>query len=375
MKIKIGITGQDGFIGKHLYNYLGLITEKFERIYFERDFFLDEGKLKNFVSQCDVIVHLAAMNRNPDPQVIYDTNIDLVKKITSQLFDTKSKAHVLFASSTQEEGESLYGKSKKDGREIFANWAIKSGGKFSGLLIPNVFGPFGKPFHNSFITTFCYQLCVGERPAIKQDSSVRLIYIDQLVKLITEELLKGESKEFVKIKHADEATVSEILDKLTTFKLQYFDEGVIPKLNSTFDLNLFNTFRSYIARKKYFPVKFNKHSDSRGSFIELIRANTSGQISFSTTVPGVTRGNHFHTRKIERFAVLKGKALIQLRKIGSTEVEDFYLNGDEPAFVDMPVWFTHNITNIGDDPLYTVFWISEFFDASDPDTFFETVNF
>ena len=123
----------------------------------------------------------------------------------------------------------------------------------------------------------------------------------------------------------------------------------------------------------YFPVKLTQHTDDRGSFVEIIRLEVGGQVSFSTTKPNITRGNHFHTRKIERFAVIKGKALIQLRKIGTDEVLNFELNGDEPAYVDMPIWYTHNIKNIGDDILYTNFWINEFFNPNDADTYFEEV--
>ncbi|HZW71599.1 MAG TPA: epimerase, partial [Hanamia sp.] len=114
--------------------------------------------------------------------------------------------------------------------------------------------------------------------------------------------------------------------------------------------------------------------DPRGAFVEVIRLNVGGQVSFSTTVPGITRGNHFHTRKIERFAVIKGKALIQLRQIGTDKVLNFHLDGNEPAYVDMPVWFTHNIRNTGEEELYTIFWINEFYDPKDPDTFFEDVS-
>ncbi|MNV80963.1 hypothetical protein D3C71_1745980 [compost metagenome] len=144
-------------------------------------------------------------------------------------------------------------------------------------------------------------------------------------------------------------------------------------MKNKFELNLFNTFRCFINLEKHYPVKFIKHTDPRGAFVEVIRLNIGGQVSFSTTVPGITRGNHYHTRKIERFAVIKGKALIQLRRIGSDEVLNFYLDGEEPSYVDMPIWYTHNIKNIGEEELYTNFWINEFFDPKDPDTYFENV--
>jgi UDP-2-acetamido-2,6-beta-L-arabino-hexul-4-ose reductase len=167
--------------------------------------------------------------------------------------------------------------------------------------------------------------------------------------------------------------VSGILNILKYYKEVYQERGEIPMLSNTFEINMFNTYRSYIDIKNYFPIKFTQHSDLRGTFVEVIRLAVGGQVSFSTTVPGITRGNHFHTRKIERFAVIKGKALIQLRKIGTNEVIDFYLDGNEPAYVDIPIWYAHNIKNIGDEVLYTNFWINEFFDLKDPDTYLENV--
>src|SRR5690606_13086632 len=147
--LKIGITGQDGFVGKHLYNTLGLNPDLYERIEFNIEYFQNEELMNDFVSKCDVIVHLAAMNRHPDPEVIYNTNIELVNKLIKSLDNVNSKAHVLFSSSSQEERDNLYGKSKKEGRELLINWTEKSGGKFTGLIIPNVFGSFGMPNYNS----------------------------------------------------------------------------------------------------------------------------------------------------------------------------------------------------------------------------------
>ena len=129
----------------------------------------------------------------------------------------------------------------------------------------------------------------------------------------------------------------------------------------------------YLDYQLFYPFHLNLHTDNRGSFVETTKLKSGGQISFSTTVPGITRGNHFHTRKSERFAVIKGQAKIEIRRIGTDLKYSFLLNGDRPSFVDMPIWFTHNITNIGDDDLYTIFWINEEYDPSDPDTYFEEV--
>ncbi|MDE3185884.1 MAG: NAD-dependent epimerase/dehydratase family protein [Bacteroidota bacterium] len=371
--IRVGITGQAGFIGKHLYNMLGLFPDEFERIEFERTWFEEEKKLEEFVKNCDVIVHLAAMNRHHDPQVIYQTNINLVEKLVAALERTESKVHVIFSSSTQEERDNLYGRSKKEGRDLMIQWAEDSGGKFSGMIIPNVFGPFGLPNYNSVVATFCYKLTHNETPKIEVDGDMKLIYVGELVNEILNEIRAGESNHEVNVAHTAECKVSELLSLLEKYRSEYQDKGIIPSLNNRFEINLFNTFRCYMDIEHHFPVKFTQHTDPRGAFVEVIRLNIGGQVSFSTTVPGITRGNHFHTRKIERFAVIKGKALIQLRQIGTGKVMDFYLDGTEPAYVDMPVWYTHNITNIGEEELYTIFWINEFFNPEDADTYFETV--
>ena len=175
------------------------------------------------------------------------------------------------------------------------------------------------------------------------------------------------------IAHTSEIKVSNLLLLLNGYYQKYQVNGEIPLIVNSFELNLYNTYRCYMDIATHFPVKYIQHTDNKGAFVELIRLGVGGQVSFSTTIPGITRGNHFHTRKIERFSVIKGKALIQLRKIGSPEVLNFYLDGIEPAYVDMPIWYTHNIKNVGDDILFTSFWINEFFDQNDSDTFFEEV--
>ncbi|CAM3031954.1 epimerase [Chryseobacterium flavum] len=370
---KIGITGQNGFVGRHLYNTLGLFPEEFERIEFKKEFFNDEHKLDEFVSKCDVIVHLAAMNRHENEQFIYETNIALAKNLVDALKRTNSKPHVLISSSTQEERDNLYGKSKREGREAIINWANENEGKVTGLIIPNVFGAFGKPFYNSFIATFCYQLTHGETPSIANDGEVKLIYVQELVDQIIKEIRSGKSTEELFINPTASKKVSEVLHLLNQFKTKYFENGEIPVINDSFEHNLFNTYRSYIDYKNHYPIKFTQHTDPRGAFVEIIRLGIGGQCSFSTTVPNITRGNHFHTRKIERFAVIKGKAQIQLRKIDSDEVLNFYLDGKDPAYVDMPIWYTHNIKNIGEEELYTIFWINEAFNPEDADTYFVEV--
>ena len=371
--LKIGITGQAGFVGSHLYNTLGLFPEEFTRIDFKREYLDNNQALDAFVLQCDVIVHLAAMNRHEDAQIIYNTNISIVKTLIASLERTGSNPHVLFSSSSQEERDNLYGQSKKESRELLAGWAKDSGANFTGLIIPNIFGPFGKPMYNSVVATFSHLIANGGSPSIDVDGDIKLIYVGEVVFEIIKKIRRKANEPLYFMPHTAQAKVSEILSMLNHYKEVYQDRGEIPEINNTFELNLFNTFRCYIDIKNYFPVKFTQHTDARGSFVEVIKLGVGGQVSFSTTVPGITRGNHFHTRKIERFAVIKGKALIQMRKIDSDEVLDFYLDGNEPAYVDMPIWYTHNIKNIGDEVLYTNFWINEFYDPTDSDTYFEIV--
>ena len=392
--IKVGITGQSGFIGTHLYNYLGL-QDKVERIPFKDEYFKNEEKLKDFVASCDVIVHLAAMNRHNDPEVLYKTNIELVQKLINACEETESTPHILFSSSTQEERGNLYGKSKLEGRKLLEEWAIRNNAQFTGLIIPNVFGPFGHPYYNSFIATFCHQLTHEEQPRIDVDSEVNLIYVGELVqefwknikgtqitrmqRINTDEKIRENPPNpshpcsINKVPFTSKIKVSDVLKLLENYKENYFKKGIIPDLNNEFEKNLFNTFLCYIDHKNFFPFHLTKHSDDRGSFVELVKLNSGGQVSFSTTRSGITRGNHFHTRKAERFAVIKGKAKIELRRIGTNEVLSFELDGENPSFVDMPIWYTHNITNIGEEDLYTIFWINEHYNLEDPDTFYEKV--
>lgn len=373
MKKKIGITGQNGFVGYHLYQLLKYTREDFELVDFERSFFEEEKKLDQFVNQCDVIVHLAAVNRHESIEKLYEINVSLAQKLIDSLNRTEAKPHVIISSSTQEERDNLYGASKKEARNLFSTWANQTNSCFTGMIIPNVFGPFGLPFYNSVVATFCHQLNHGDTPKIDIDGQLNLIYVGDLVQQIIEKIDSQDNTHDCKINQGSVQKVSEILKDLNYFKESYLNQGEIPELNSKYHIQLFNTFRSFIDFKTFYPKNLTPHRDARGAFVEVIRHGISGQTSYSTTVPDITRGNHFHKRKIERFAVIQGKALIQLRRIGTTEILNFELDGTKPSFVDMPVLYTHNIKNIGEEELLTVFWINEPFDPKDPDTYFEVV--
>lgn len=371
--INIGITGQSGFIGWHLYHSLQLLKDEFSLIEFDKSFFENETLLDSFVKSCDVIVHLAAKNRDVDQTVVYNVNVDLSTKLVHSLKRTNSRPNVIFSSSTQEQLDNPYGKSKTLARNLLESWALEVDASFSGLVIPNVFGPFCKPFYNSVVATFCHQLIQNESPQVHNDSEIRLIYVGELVNKIIALIRKPSNENIIHVTHTATIGVKNLLSKLQYFKDSYFDKGIIPKVENIFDIQLFNTFRSYINPESRYPVKYIRHDDERGLFTELIRIECGGQFSFSTTLPGITRGNHFHTRKIERFSVISGEAIIQLRKFGSDKVFSFCLSGKEPSYVDMPIWYIHNITNIGKELLYTTFWINEFYDSNDPDTYFEKI--
>lgn len=375
--IKVGITGQAGFVGTHLYNTLGLYQDAFERIPFEDAYFTDERKLRDFVKQCDVVVHFAAVNRCNDPEELYRTNLRLVDRLIDALEAEKATPHVLFSSSTQEELDNEYGRSKREGRTRLEKWAERNGAAFTGLVVPNVYGPFGRPNYNSFIATFAYKIIRGEQPQINCDKPVRLIYVGNLCRHILDKIREGYGTKRIErdlVPWDFEKNVSEILCLFQHFQTVYIEQGIIPDLNDRNVLNLFNTFRAYLDTTRHFPVRLTRHTDDRGMFVETIRLEAGGQISFSTTRPGITRGNHFHTRKMERFTVIKGKACIRIRKIGTQETEEYLLDGEEPAYVDMPVWYTHNISNIGTEDMYAQFWINEWYDPADGDTYFEPVE-
>lgn len=366
--LRIGITGQGGFIGWHLTQYLALLNEA-SIVQFERSFFDNFNRLKAFAQDCDVIVHLAAKNRDPNPDKLYKVNIELVYTLLRACEETNTS--IYFTSSIQETNDNPYGKSKRKGWELIRQWGKENKRKVGSFVVPNVFGPFGKPNYNSVIATFCHMIAHGQDPTIINDGTIDLIHVQDLVEIIWRGIESDQTGR-IEVKPHYKKKVSEVYELLQVYNSTYLEKGVFPALDDKFELQLFNMFRTYIPNDHY-PVSYVKHSDTRGYFVEIVRTNSSGQFSYSTTVPGITRGNHFHTRKAERFAVIKGRAKIQLRKIGTSEIIEYNLDGDEPSFVDMPIWYTHNITNVGVEELVTLFWINEPYDPNDPDTYYVNV--
>lgn len=333
-KLRVGITGQNGFVGRHLFNFLNL-QEDVELIHFNRYYFEREDQLKAFVSSCDTIVHLAAMNRHKDSNVIYETNVKLVTLLLNACKGANVQPHIIFSSSTQEDADNPYGRSKKVGGDLIEEWATNEQGTFTRLVIPNIFGPFGKPFYNSVVATFCKQIVSDEPHKILVDTEVKLIYINKLISEVHKSIVQRKQGK-VFIEHQYTINVSSLSSAITKIYTDYSGSGTLPDLEQPLILDLFNTLLCYLP-KDFYPKYLKDNKDARGTFIEVCRTNSKGQFSFSTTVPGITRGNHFHTRKAERFVVIKGEARIDLRKVDSDYVTSYILSGDKPSFVDIPI--------------------------------------
>ncbi|MDC1217504.1 NAD-dependent epimerase/dehydratase family protein [Flavobacteriaceae bacterium] len=368
--MRIVISGHTGFVGGHLLRNLNLHFPNHKFILLNKEDFLSEN-FNDKIQKEDFIYHLAGVNRAETDKEVYSSNIKINSSLLNHLEKIKFKGKLYFSSSLQEESDSIYGKAKKQAREDFKRLSEKLGFTFYFSLTPNVFGTFCKPFYNSFIATFSHQLINNQSPKIITDNTVKLIYIDDHINSLLS-LLENRIDQ-LNFNFHKEIKVSEVLEKLKLFYNQYIKENKIPDLGLKFDKDLFNTFRSYINHENFYPRAYQLHSDRRGSFIELSKTLSSGQSSYSTTNSGVTRGNHFHTRKIERFSIIKGKAKIELRKYLTDEIISFELDDNSPSYVDMPLWYTHNITNIGDEELLTFFWINELYDKNDADTYPEIV--
>ena len=370
--MKILVSGHTGFVGEHLLRKLKCLDLNYQIDFLTKSDFQSRSDLANKISPDDIIFHFAGVNRDINEEKVYEKNIEINQLLYSALEDIKFKGKLLFTSSTQEELNTMYGKAKKNARLKFEEQSNSLNYLFYGIIIPNIFGPFCKPNYNSFIATFSYKILNKEIPKIDNDKKVSLIYIGDFIDEIIN-ILDSDKPIELNTNLIYEHNVSEILMKLNTFNNLYIKKGQIPNVNLHFDLCLFNTFRSYIDINSFFPKKHNEFKDNRGHFSELTRSFSEGQTSCSITKKDEIRGNHFHTRKIERFSVIQGKAKIQLRELLSEEKSEFILDGAIPSYVDIPIWYTHNIQNIGNEDLITIFWINEHYKEDSSDTYLENV--
>ena len=343
-----------------------------------------EDELKEYISKCDFVVHLAGINRPLTPEEFYDGNTNFTKKVVDLIKASGKATPIIMSSSIQASLDNDYGKSKKMGEDYLFN----SGLPVYVFRLANVFGKWCRPNYNSAVATFCNAFA-NDLPYTVNDRSVELelLYVDDLV----DEMLcalKGAAHRceydgltpvpqdngrycYAPITH--KVTLGEIVDLLETFKNQP-QTLIVPEIpKGGFAKKLYSTYLSYLPKEKVaFPLKMN--IDDRGSFTELIKTANCGQISVNISKPGITKGQHWHNTKWEFFIVVKGRALIQERKIGTDEIMEFEVSGDNIQAVHMLPGYTHNIINLSDtEELITVMWANETFDPNKPDTFGEKV--
>ncbi len=364
---KIAITGAKGLIGWQTRAWLS-VQPGTQVVRVPKAAWANPGEVAGLVSGCDAVVHLAAVNRGTDREV-HETNVRLARTLTEALECTGETPHVLHSSSTLTESDGgthgAYGRSKREAAEILSNWAKQAGATFTDMVLPNVFGEGGRPFHNSVVSTFCHQLANGAEPRIDADKEIEFLHAHQVAKGIGALIGSGTGDVWRPAGH--KITVSALLSKLRTMDAGYRGH-FIPDLRDPFDLDLFNTYRSYLYPGHY-PVAFQKHTDPRGTLVEAIREGNGGQIHYSNTHPGFTRGEHFHFRKVERFVVMHGEAEIAIRRICGPDVVRFRVSGEQPVYVDMPTLHTHSLRNIGSGDMIAMFWTNELYDPAAPDTY------
>ncbi len=368
--MRIAVTGSDGFLGHHLRTRLRALAPGDEVVGIARDTFCDDGALAEALASAGAVVHLAGVNRG-GPDIVEDGNVKMAQRLAAMLDKVGGTPRLLFANSVQEGGPSPYGQAKARASEVLSCWAERAGATYVDIVLPNLYGECGRPDYNSFIATFCHRLAVGQQPHIEVDRELQVLHAQDAAATFVEQLAGGSPSAVLRPRGLT-VTVGGVLARLEAIATTY-STGRFPDLGDPLTLRLFNTYRSYLYPHAY-PMALTAHAGAPGSFVETTQVlGGPSQSSFSTTVPGATRGNHFHLRKVERFAVVRGRARMAVRPVWSDQVSTFDVCGDSPVIVDMPTLHTHNITNTGDDVLYTVFWINEVYDPADPDTFAEAV--
>jgi UDP-2-acetamido-2,6-beta-L-arabino-hexul-4-ose reductase len=363
----IGVTGANGFLGWHLRSHLKPQPDMAVSSA-GREVFADAAKLRAFVGGCDAIAHFAGVNRGEDSEV-ETGNITIARALAQALEATGSRPHVVYANSIHQDRDTAYGRGKRQGAGLLAAWAAAAGARFTDLVLPHVYGEGGLPDYNSVVATFCHQLARGETPRVVNDGDLELVHAQEVAANVVACIRQARTGK-VGLKGA-RLRVSELLGRLQSLASSYGNQ-VIPRLESELDLGLFNAYRACLFPGHY-PVALKLHSDARGTLFEGVKTGHGGQCFVSTTLPGVTRGNHYHRRKVERFLVLRGEAIIRLRKLLFPEVHEFRVSGAAPCYIDMPTFHTHDITNIGAAELVTLFWTHEIYDPDDPDTYAEKV--
>ena len=381
--MNILVTGAKGFVGRNLVSQLHNIQSGKAKNYgvfsdmqvFEYDVDSDPCELDVYCKRADFVFNLAGVNRPKDQAEFMQGNFGFASALLDTLKKYNNSCPVMISSSTQAALDNPYGESKRAGENLLFDYARETGARVLVYRFPNVFGKWCHPNYNSAVATFCNNIA-HNLPIQVNDPSVmlHLVYVDDVVDELIAALSGNEHREgdycVVPIVHT--VTLGKIVDLLYSFR-EMSGNLQVPDLGDPFTKKLYSTYLSYFPKDKFsYPLKMNV--DSRGSFTEIIRTPDRGQFSVNISKPGITKGQHWHHTKNEKFVVVSGHGLIQLRKIGTDEVLNYEVNGDKIEVVEMIPGYTHNIINLSDtEDLVTFMWCNECFDPARPDTFFEEV--
>lgn len=372
--MKLLVTGAKGFIGKNL--IAELRNRNYQDIY-EYDINSDPNVLNQYCSDCDFVFHLAGVNRPKEEHEFMEGNFGFTDTLLSLLTKYKNNSPIMISSSTQAALDNPYGKSKRAGEELIREYGREKDIDTFIYRFPNVFGKWCRPNYNSAVATFCNNIAndlpihVNDRDAI-----LHLTYIDdvvdELIRALNNQANKAEDG-FCYVKMVHTVSLGKIVDLIYSFKESRKDLSIPDMRDNSFSKKLYSTYLSYLPTDQFgYPLKMNR--DNRGSFTEILRSEERGQFSVNISKPGITKGNHWHHTKNEKFAVVSGKGLIQFRKIDSDEIIDYHVSGEEITVIDIPPGYTHNIINEGDTDLVTFMWCNECFNPDKPDTYTCDVN-
>lgn len=367
------VTGSSGFIGKNLCAKIEQLKD-IEILHFDHDDTVKD--LEKFLDKADFIFHLAGINLPKDDKEFDTGNRGLTEDIIKYLENQHKTTPILITSSIQADLDNPYGNSKKAAEDIILKFSKENKSPAYIYRLPNVFGKWCKPNYNSVVATFCHNIS-HNLPVTMSDPSreMDLVYIDEVIsEFIDSYLGKVEIQEdgYCYIPRSFKITLQELKSKIEAFHNNR-SSLIMPNLEDDFSRFLYATYTSYLPEDS-FDYQLNTSVDNRGWLAEFIKSKQFGQIFISKTKPGITRGNHWHHTKIEKFLVVAGEAKISFRKINDqNEVIEYNVSGNKLTVLDIPAGYTHSIKNIGDEDLMTIFWADEIFDNNNPDTYYEEV--